>query len=172
MRQGNEKFGKKYPQFQEKNRLYDGATGTNYGISTDEFDGESGGNAFADYAGIDDNYYASAADFNILPANNKYFENIDRAAFKEKIHKIVSGEIQPEFLILTEAKEKHLFETLSAESLMMKNLYNQLFSCACQLMHSHAPKSVSGQIDRIVFQTLFFQNGWFDWRLCSKISFT
>lgn len=40
---------------------------------------------------------------------------------------------------------------------MMANLYNQLFSWACQLMHSHAPKSVSGQIDRIVFQTLFFR---------------
>ncbi len=157
MRQGNEKFEKKYPQYQEKNMLYEGATGTNYGISNDEVDDEFGCNAFAGYASIDENYYASAADFNVLPMNNKYFEIIDRAAFKEKIYKTVSGEIQPEFLILNEAEEKQLFEILSDETFMMANLYNQLFSCACQLMRSHAPKSVSGQIDRIVFQTLFFR---------------
>ncbi len=157
MRQGNEKFIKEYPQFQEKDMLYDGATGTNYGISNYEFDNEFGCNAFAGYAGIDNNYYASAADFNVLPKNNRYFENIDHAAFKEKIYKTVSGEMQPEFLILTEAEENHLFEILSAEALIMANLYNQLFACACQLMHSHAPKGVGKQIDRIVFQTLFFR---------------
>lgn len=157
MRQGNEKFGKEYPQFQNEDMLYDGATGTNYGISGDEYDEEFGCWAFAGYAGIDDNYYASAADFNILPKNNRYFENLDYDSFKEKIYKTVSGEVQPEFLIITEAEEKHLFEILSAEASMMADLYNQLFSCACQIMHSHAPKNVSGQIDRIVFQTLFFR---------------
>lgn len=60
-------------------------------------------------------------------------------------------------MILTEAEEEHLFEILSEESSMMAKLYGQLFSCACQLMYIHAPKSVSGQIDRILFQTLFFR---------------
>ncbi|MDD6799440.1 MAG: sigma-70 family RNA polymerase sigma factor [Firmicutes bacterium] len=157
MRQGNEKFEKKYPQFQEKDMLYDGATGTNYGISIDEFDDEFGCNSFAGYAGIDENYYASAADFNVLPANNKYFENVDRAALEEKIRRTVSGEIEPEFMILTEAEENSLFEILSTEAEMMADLYSQLFSCACRIMKNHVPKELNKQADGIVFRTLFFR---------------
>ncbi len=157
MRQGNVEFEKKYPQFQQKDMLYDGAAGTNYGISNDAFEDDLRCNAFAGYAEIDDKYYASAADFNTLPINNKYFENMNRTECKEEIYKTVSGEMPPEFLILTETEEKHLFEIISPEALMMADLYSQLFSYACQLMHSHAPKNVGDQVDRIVFQTLFFR---------------
>lgn len=157
MRQGNESFQKKYPQLRERDILYDGATGTNYGSSNEDLDNEFGCNAFAGYAGIDNDYYASAADFNILPMNNKYFMNLDREAFKEKIYKTVSGEMKPEFLILSEQEEKQLFKILSAEISMMAELYDKLFFCACNIMHTHAPKSVGEQVDRIMFQTLFFK---------------
>lgn len=155
MREGHKKSEKEYPELQEKDILYNGAAGINYGISNYENDNSCPG--FAGYAGIDENYYASAADFSILPENNRYFENTDRMAFKEKIDQTVSGEIEPECMILTEAEEKRMFELLSEEAAMMAKLYDQLFSCSCQLMHIHAPKSVDAQIDRITFQTLFFR---------------
>lgn len=157
MRQGNEKFEAVYPQLQERRLLYDGAFGTNYGISEGEPEEEWECNAFAGYAGIDEDYYASAADFGILPKKNRYFEQADHEAFREKLYQTLSGEIQPEFIILTEAEETDLFEMLSEESSMMERLYQKLFSCACQLMRTHAPKSVEDQIERIVFQTLFFR---------------
>lgn len=157
IRQGVVEMGTAYPALQERDMLYEGATGTNYGTSDDVSDSEFGCNAFAGYAGIDENYYACAADFNVLPEKNRYFETVDHAALQEKIYQTVSGKMHPEFMILTEAEEKKLFAILSAEVTMMANLYKQLFACACRLMHMHAPKSVDAQIDRIVFQTLLFR---------------
>lgn len=157
MRQGREKMEKEYPNLQETKKLYDSATGTNYGTSSDEYQGEFACYAFAGYSGIDENYYVSGADFGILPEKNWYFEKVDRAVFKEKIYKTISREIEPEFMILNKAEEKKLFEILSTEVSAMANLYKQLFSCACQLMHTHAPKSVNEQIEHIMFQTLFFR---------------
>lgn len=157
MLQGHNKMEKEYPEFQEREALYDDTTGVNYGSSNDETDGEFGYSSCAGYARIDENFYASAVDFNVLPEKNRYFQSVDCTAFKEKIYKTISGKMEPEFMILTEMKEKKLFEILSEEISMMAELYNQLFFCACQIMHIHAPKSVGGQIDRIVFQTLFFR---------------
>lgn len=157
MREGNEKIIKNYPALHEKDKLYDGAVGTNYGTAHENLTGDFGCDAFAGYSGIDERYYASAADFGVLPKKNRYFINNADAAFIEKIYKTAAGEMEPEFMILTETEEKKLFEILSAEASMMADLYNQLFVCACQLMRIHAPKSVEEQIDRIVFQTLFFR---------------
>ncbi len=162
MRRGNAEFYGRYPQFQEKDTLYDGATGTNYAVSDDEADGEFGCDCFAGYAGVNKSYYACAADFNILPKKNRFFtpdrgDFGDRSDFAAKIHRIVSGEIGSEFMILTEAEEARLFEILSAETSAMAEIYGRMFACACRLMHSHAPKGVDAQVDRIVFQTLFFR---------------
>ena len=153
MRQGLGKFEEEHPALQEKEALYEGAAGITYGIADEEFDcGE-----FAGYAGIDEKYYASAADFSVLPERNHYFKNRGSAVFREKIYKTVYGEIQPEFMILTEGEEKKIFKTLSAEISMMAQLYNQLFSCDCQVMGAHAPGNVNKEISRIVFQSLFFR---------------
>lgn len=157
MRQGNEIFRAEHLPLQEKDILYNDATGTNYGISEEESDDEFGCHSFAGRAGIDQHYFASAADFSILPQRNRYFGNIDPAAFREKIYRTVSDEMPPEFMILTEAQENRLLEILAAESSQMAALYQQLFDCSCRLMHSHAPKDVSGLVDHIVFQSLFFR---------------
>jgi len=105
MRQGYQCIEKEYPTLQERDTLYDGALGTNYGIANDKHDGEYGCNTFAGYSAIDENYYASGADFSILPEKNRYFNKAGYAAVKEKIYQTVSGQMEPEFLILTAAEE-------------------------------------------------------------------
>jgi len=157
MRQGNGKFEKEHLVLQEKVPLYDGAAGTNYGISDEDSDPTLTCEAFAGYAEIDEDYYACAADFGVLPAKNHYFANVEREALRETITKMVSGEAAPEFMILSAAEEACVFEILSAETDKMAKLYEQLFVCACRLMRIHAPKSVGTQIEHIVFQTLFFR---------------
>lgn len=159
MLQGYSSFEQKYPELAKRDTLYDGASGTNYGISHDMTDNvlECFGCAgFAGYAGIDDEYFACAADFNILPEKNRFF-TLDRSEFAAKLHHIAAGEAQSEFMILTEAEEARLFVILSPEISQMSALYDRMFECACRLMHSHAPKSVGTQIDRIMYQTLFFE---------------
>lgn len=155
MRLGNGIFESKHCELQKKDTLYDSATGTNYGAAENEIDGEFGCYSFAGYSGIDERYYASYADFAVLPKRNRYGENID--CTKEKIYKTVSGEIDPEFMILTEEEENRLIEILLSESAMMAELYDRLFLCACRIMLVHAPKSIGEQADRIMFQTLFFR---------------
>lgn len=177
MRQGFEKFESNYPAFQKRDKIYDGATGTNYGISCDAENSENRSGSyvgyscgtFAGFAKIDDEYYASAADFGILDNRNKYFVNQDSAAFREKIYRTVSGNMEPEFMILTEADERSLYEILSEEAVLMEELYSKLFSCTCKSLRIHAPASVSGQIERIAFQTFVFQDDRIDWRMCSEI---
>lgn len=157
MRRGHLESEKLHPELQTADTLYDGATGTNYGVTDNGDKGELGCPSFAGVSGIDDHYYASAADFGVLPEKNRYFGMTDRAAFAEKIRRIVAGERAPEFMILTEGEEQRLFESLSEEAVMMGRLYEQLFDCACKLMHTHAPESVAEQVDRIVFKTLIFR---------------
>lgn len=157
MRRGNLESEKLHPELQRTDALYDGATGTNYGVTDNLDKGELGCSAFAGIAGINEHYYASAADFGVLPEKNRYFNITDRAAFIEKICRIVAGEREPEFMILTQGEEQRLFEILSNEAVMMGQLYEQLFACACKLMHTHAPESVAEQVDRIVFKTLIFR---------------
>ncbi len=156
MRLGYGKMKDEYSELNERITLYSGASGINYGVSGSGQREELECGTFAGYSGIDENYYASAADFGILPKNNRYFFSMDYAALKDKIYNTVSGKIIPEFMILTKTEEELLFKLLSAESLMMSKLYRELFLLACQIMYMHAPKRVY-DVDRIVFQTLFFQ---------------
>lgn len=156
MREGSAIFEKRHPLLQERDMLYDGAVGTNYGISAEETEDEFGCPSFSGRTDINEQYFALAAHFNILPKKNRYFETLHPAELGEKLDRIVSSSLPPEYMILTEAEERSLFQILAEESFVMAELYQQLFECACRLMHSHAP-NVSGQIDRIVFQTLFFQ---------------
>ena len=39
----------------------------------------------------------------------------------------------------------------------MAQLYEQMFSCDCRIMETHAPECVRGQVARVVFQTLIFR---------------
>lgn len=73
MLQGNMMFENEHYDFQEKIKLYENTTGTNYGVTDDEFDGEYGCYALG-CSEIDENYYVSAADFTVLPKCNRYFE--------------------------------------------------------------------------------------------------
>lgn len=158
MRQGHNRFKEAHLALQEKDGLYDGAAGVNYGIADEEYDTGRRVGDFAGYAGIDEKYYAAAADFSILPENNRYFEKWrDTGAFREKIYKAVSGEMQPEFMIVTEGEEKRIFEILSAETERMAQVYEQMFSCDCRIMEMHAPECVRSQAARIVLQTLIFR---------------
>lgn len=156
MFQGHKRFSERHPEMQERDWLYDGATGTNYGISGEVTDGELETGMFAGYSGIDEHYYSSAADFGVLPEKNRYFP-LNRLAVREMIDRAVSGEGEPRILVLNDAEETALLEVLSEEIGQMSALYERLYSCGCRLMRVHAPKSVVGQIDRIVFQTLFFR---------------
>lgn len=155
MRWGHGKMEEKYPDYQAKDKICNGATGTNYGVSGDLKD-EYRCDAFAGYAGIDQDYYASVADFGILPEKNHFFKDENRKAVAGKIRDVLSGKIEPEFMILTVSEEQRLFEILEEEISQMAELYEKLFSCACGVMRIHAPKSIGDQIDRIVFQTLIF----------------
>ena len=158
MRQGHNRFKEAHLALQEKDGLYDGAAGVNYGIADEEYDTGRRVGDFAGYAGIDEKYYAAAADFSILPENNRYFEKWrDTGAFREKIYKAVSGEMQPEFMIVTEGEEKRIFEILSAETERKAQVHEQMFSCDCRIMEMHAPECVRSQAARIVLQTLIFR---------------
>lgn len=160
MGRGHEKFKEKYADYEARDTIYDGATGTNFGVA-DHLKEEYRCDSFAGYAGISEEYYASAADFGILPNKNRFFTfaftDENRKALADRIRNTVSGKNAPEFLVFTVAEEGKLFEILAPEISQMGALYEKLFSCACGVMRIHAPKSMADQIDRVIFQTLIFR---------------
>ena len=155
---GNRHFSEKYPELAKKGEIYQGAAGTNYGTVENEYEGKYGCYTFAGYSGIDEEYYAMAADFSVLPEKNRYFTGLDMELFKKKIRDTVSGTIEPEFLVFTKEEEDALCRILDSLSGQMTELYEKMYACACNVMKQHAPKQVAGEIEKIVFQTLLFRS--------------
>ena len=155
---GNRHFSEKYPELAKKDEIYQGAAGTNYGTVENEYDGIYGCYTFAGYSGIDDDFYAMAADFGVLPEKNRYFTGLDMEVFRKKIQDTVAGVIEPEFLIFTKEEEDTLCRILDSLSGKMTALYEKMYACACNVMKSHAPEQVVEVTDRIVFQTLLFRS--------------
>ena len=154
---GNKSFSERHPELAEKGEIYQGASGTNYGTVENEYEGRYGCYSFAGYTGIDENYYAMAADFGVLPEKNRYFTGLDMAQFKKKIYDTVAGAMEPEFLVFTEAEEDVLCRILDTLTEQMTALYEKLYTCACNVMKQHAPKQVEDLAERVVFQTLLFR---------------
>lgn len=155
---GNRHFSEKYPELARKGEIYQGAAGTNYGTVENEYEGKYGCYTFAGYSGIDESYYAMAADFSVLPEKNRYFTGLDMELFRKKIYDTVAGTIEPEFLIFTKEEEDALCRILDSLSGQMTELYERMYACACSIMKQHAPNQVAAEIERIVFQTLLFRS--------------
>ena len=156
IRNGYVRFCEAHPELQEKSELYDGAAGTNYGVSVEEIVEEWESQAFAGYAGIDADYYGVFADFGVLPEKNRC-SGVEREELSAKIRKVLAGEQTAEFMIFTEAEEAQMLSLIASEIEALKELYERMHSCACKLMQVHAPKSMESQIAPILFQTLFFR---------------
>jgi len=155
---GNRHFTENHPELASKGEIYQGASGTNYGIVGNEYGGRYGCNTFAGYSGIDENYYAVAADFGVLPEKNRYFHGLDMEVFRKKIRDTVAGNMEPEFLVFTEEEEDALCRILDSLSGQITELYEKMYVCACSVMKIHAPEQVAEAADRIVFQTLLFRS--------------
>ena len=156
MLRSHEEMIKSYPQFEAKNTIYGQATGVNFGFANTEFNKDFSCENFAGYSGIDEKYYAVAADFGILPEKNRYFKNADSGEIKEKIYKAIAGEMAPEFMILTKEQEQQVFMILKEEIFLMATFYEKMFSCVCKVMRNHAPRCIQDQIEHNVFQTFYF----------------
>lgn len=153
---GNSLFADKHKEIWEMDTLYGSAQGVNYGVTYDSELGEYGMISCAGFAGIDETYQACGVDLSLIPAHNHFF-TLDRSAFATKIYDTLSGKMEPEFMILSIAQEKQLYEILAPEIAAMPDLYEKLYRCACELMRIHAPKTVEDRIDHILFHTLFFR---------------
>lgn len=155
---GNRYFTESHPELAKKGEIYRGAAGTNYGTVGNEYGGRYGCNTFAGYSGIDEQYYAMAADFGVLPEKNRYFTCQDTEAFRKKIDDTVEGRIEPEFLIFTKEEEDMLCRILDTLSGQMTELFEKLYVCACNVMKQHVPEQVVKEVEKIVFQTLLFRS--------------
>lgn len=155
---GNRHFTENHPELAKKGEIYQGAAGTNYGTVGNEYGGRYGCNTFAGYSGIDESYYAVAADFGVLPEKNRYFSGLDMEVFGKKIRDTVAGTMEPEFLIFTEEEEDTLCRILDSLSGQITEFYETLYACACNVMKIHAPEQVAGEVEKIVFQTLLFRS--------------
>lgn len=141
MREGNIIFEESHPKSERKSKIYDGATGINYGIDYNEECGEYTCRAFAGYAGIDDKRFAIFADFGILPETNHYSKTADFSTAP----------------VLTKEQKEQMEAILSEEINQFAELYFCLSNLGTQIMAVHAPKSVGNMVEEVIAQTIFFR---------------
>ncbi len=156
MLEGHRNFEEKHTDADRKSSLYDGAFGINYGITETKSKQEFSAGAFAGYSRIDENFYAIASDFGILPPENRYFEGCNRNILKEKLYTEQKNGSY-EILILSEHEKNQIAQLLSEEISLIETLYNKLFEESCHIMSMHAPKQTSNIQKSIIFGTLFFR---------------
>ncbi len=144
MRKGLSAFENSHPKSERKTKIYDGATGTNYGIDHIESYGEYGCDAFAGYAGIDEKSFAIFANFGVLSQENHYNTYIMKGDF--------SG--VPRF---SKRQKEKLEEMLSDEISAIADFYDVLSKCAVKIMKEHAPKTLGNMVEEVIEQTIFFR---------------
>lgn len=157
MRKGYQIFEDAHPEYKERDTIYDGATGTNYGIDYDSFTQEEkyACSAFAGYAGLDGKYAVSFADLGVLPKTNHY--NLAGEQYKQMLYDSFEDGAKASFPIFIGEEENSVANIIDSETQEMAKLYEYLAAVAADVMHAHAPKQVSGQIERIVGSTIFFR---------------
>ncbi len=138
---GYKVFEKKHSKSHHKTKLYDEIFGTNYGIDYVLISGEYECDSFAGYAKINDNCFATYANFCILPEENRYLMNDDFASI-------------PRF---TEKQKIDFDNILYDEIYSIANFYDTLAKCGGEIMKMHAPKNIIGIVDEIIQQTIFFR---------------
>ncbi len=141
IREGHSVFAGSHPKSERKTKIYDGATGTNYGVDHIENYGEYGCSGFAGFADIDKACFAIFANFDILPEQNHYTMN-----------GVFSG--VPRFS--REQKEKFEF-VLSDEISAIADFYDVLSKSAVKIMKEHAPKTLGYMVEEVIEQTIFFR---------------
>ena len=156
MRNGHRVFESGNPRYNERDAIYNGATGTNYGVDYDHTQAveKYTSLAFAGYAGMDENYGMCFANFGVLPEKNHYIRN---SSYNQKLYAALEDRTKAEFAVMT-THEIELIEKVIAEEInKMAELYVYLTETAAGIMRSHAPEHVSDQVERIVGSTVFFR---------------
>ncbi len=157
MRKGNQLFEDNHPEYREREKIYGGATGINYGVDYDSVSENEKYtcHAFAGYAGLDDDFSVSFADFGVLPKKNHY--NLSKYSYKQMLYNMLEDNSKAEFAFFKKEEENAVSHIISGEIEKMAELYEYLTSAATNVMNVHAPKQVCGQVERIVGSTIFFR---------------
>ena len=156
MRNGHSRFDSSNPRYNTRDMLYKGATGINYGVDYDYLQNleKYTSLAFAGYAGIDDDYAISFADFGVLPKKNQY---PGKSSCREKLYTALEDRTKAEFAVMTTDEIKQVENIISDEIKDMADLYVYLTETAVKIMRSHSPNHVSDLVERIVGSTIFFR---------------
>lgn len=155
MRNGHCQYKNALPAASEPAELYNGATGTNYGIDYDTAEkNEYNTGDFAGYSKIDNDYAAAFADFGILPKKNHF--HLRDEEIREKLYAAIAGKQEAEFMVLSRQETAAVETLIQPETDRMQSLYNYLGDCAVKIMKVHTPKNVAGQVENIANNTLFF----------------
>lgn len=159
MGRGDNEFRNSMPD-SGSDEIYSGATGINYGTDYDETGSDTEKESliikeyeccgFAGYAGIDEKYAVSFADFGVLPKSCHY--GFNGALVRDSLS--LGYDDYPVF------KDRELTQVTAILSGLINKtayLYNELNTIAVKLMKQHAPKSVADIIEKIIGLTLFFR---------------
>lgn len=136
--------------------IYQGAYGTNYGtdyLPSDDDEYECF--TFAGYYGMGNGLAAAFADFNILPARNRFFTNKEQ--IKNSLEDVLAGRQAPLIPLLTQGEKRALEALLQPEAEDVGKMYQSLCQTAAQIMQAHAPKHIRPAVGRIAAETLLFR---------------
>ena len=157
MRKGHQLFEDKHPEYREREKIYNGAMGTNYGVDYYDLPNNSKYDcpAFAGYAGLDNDFAMSFANFGALPDENHY--SVNNEDYKQKLYAALADKTKAEFAVMTNDDLNAVETIISDEITEMSKVYGYLTEKATEIMRVHAPEHIRDQGEHVVGSTIFFR---------------
>lgn len=140
----------------QKDEIYRGAEGTNYGkeYDNDDADDPYACYSFAGYFSVIEGYSATFADFCILPKKNHFLTHLDQ--IKKDVSGMADGTTEPTIPIVSRSQMKAIENSLQQEIEAVGKIYGKLYQCAVKIMRTHAPEGVVSMVDNVIANMLFF----------------
>lgn len=157
IRCGHARFEADNPAYGTKGKIYNGATGVNYGVDYDDSSLEEKYycNSFAGYAGVDSEYAIAFADFSALPQKNRLSLRIHE--YGKPIREAVKNPEKAPFAVFTGEEIKRIEIIFEQEIKDFADIYAFLNDTAAKVMGDHAPEHVREQIGYVIGNSIFFR---------------
>ncbi len=161
MRCGHTRFEADNPAYGTKGKIYNGATGVNYGVDYDDpsLEEKYRCDSFAGYAGVDSEYAIAFADFGALPQKNRL--RLRRSEYGNPIREAVNNPEKASLSVFTGDEIKRIEKIFEQEIKDFADIYAFLNGTATKVMSEHAPDHVKGQIGHVIGNSIFFRTAGF-----------
>ncbi len=155
MQEGHNNWKNRY-DIEYPANLYAGAKGVNYAVDYEDPASVYASGSFAGYYGLRKDLAACFANFGVLDPKNHVDSPDNRARLQALAEKSAAGGADAPLVYLYDGEMGKIFrEILAEETEEMAEVYREMTVLAAEIMKTHAPDAVAGEIDAVIGSVIF-----------------